>query len=596
MSPVQRDTFDPTDSPHLPMLEKLFKVPQLGIAAGAASRADFAYHSTESGVPLLYMWDPREESSHVVTPGDRPAFGPAALHNRQPLLAWCRDNNGDERHGVWLTDLSTGETTPVSQEPLGRLLDLWWTKNDELIAVGSDAESMFVRRLRLGSNVGPEDLFTTAEQITSSAYDAAADTVVIAVGRGPGTKLGIVEPLGGVSRWVSESDESEDRNPTVHSLARLLAYTSDGVTAEQLLIVRSVDSLLETARIEVPGEIQAMRWSGGNEIIAGVARHGETVLRSVDVKKGVWSEPLSDVLVDELELGGDGPIWVSSSFNKEPMICTLIDGETVPLIGGADVDDEVDYEGLWYESVDGREVHGWLLRSDVPHAPLVVAVHGGPEWHFADTWSPFLLSFVRAGYNVFAPNYRGSTTYGTEFRRLIVGDIGGAELQDVLYGARRAAQVLGVKSKPAIVGGSYGGYVTLMALATQSDQWAGGVAFVPPVDMVATYELADAHFRKYMEYFAGGTPDQLPQLYKDRSPITHVARIQRPTLILHGENDPRCPVGPVRLMSAEAERLGVPLTLHVNADEGHGTQRIGNALGDMARALEHLDRIFERQA
>jgi len=78
-----------------------------------------------------------------------------------------------------------------------------------------------------------------------------------------------------------------------------------------------------------------------------------------------------------------------------------------------------------------------------------------------------------SGFHVFAPNFRGSDGYGAEFRDLNIGDLGGGDLEDVQYAAKHAQQVLGLKSKPAAVGGSYGGYLTLMALMIHPDDWGG---------------------------------------------------------------------------------------------------------------------------
>jgi dipeptidyl aminopeptidase/acylaminoacyl peptidase len=197
-----------------------------------------------------------------------------------------------------------------------------------------------------------------------------------------------------------------------------------------------------------------------------------------------------------------------------------------------------------------------------------------------------------AGYNVFAPNYRGSSGFGAEFQNLNLGDVGGGDLQDVLYGARYAADLLGSAGRPAIMGASYGGYLTLMALTTQPDEWSGGVAFVPVADWREDYRRADAHFRRYCTHFLGGAPDQRPDLYADRSPITHVGRLRSPLLILHGENDPRCPIESVRALTVQAQALGLPVRLVSAAGEGHGAVELDQAASEVALALDHLDNLF----
>ncbi|MFN2114166.1 MAG: S9 family peptidase [Anaerolineae bacterium] len=583
---------DPASSPHYAKTRELFDTAFYAIASGQPSRADFAYFSSESGVPSLYIWDPREETGHAVTPGDEPVLGAAALHPRKPWLAFAKDAGGNESYTVHMVDLAEQELSQITSEPLGRIGDLHWTRDEELIAVGNDTDSVYVRRIGLDGQI--EELFSSKEQILSSDYDMASGTIIAAVGRGAGTRLAVIEPSGGVSRWISESETSEDRNPAVHPVARLLAYTSDGVADAQTLIVRSIDSLLEVARVDVPGEIGAMRWQSGHRLVAMITSEGSVTLRELDTRTREWSEPLSGVGAGGFALTSDGPIWSGSSFEQQPGIYTLVDGETIPLIGGGAGSFGVKAESHWFEAADGREIQGWLLRSSEPGAPLVVEAHGGPEWFTGDFYTPHILALVNAGYNVFSPNFRGSTSFGDEFRKLIVGDLGGAELEDVRQAAQYAGRLLGLDAKPAIFGGSYGGYLTLMALGTQPDDWVGGVAIVPPVDLVEDYELADAHFRQFHTYFMGGTPEELPDLYRERSPITHTAAIKGPVLVLHGENDPRCPLGPVQRMADEASQLGVPLQLHVTAEEGHGVKEAEAAATEMTLALDHLDRLFGR--
>jgi dipeptidyl aminopeptidase/acylaminoacyl peptidase len=207
-------------------------------------------------------------------------------------------------------------------------------------------------------------------------------------------------------------------------------------------------------------------------------------------------------------------------------------------------------------------------------------------------WDPTILALVRAGFHVFAPNFRGSTGFGTEFKQLNIGDLGGGDLQDVQYGAKYAAACLGRDDQPAILGASYGGYLVLQALTTQPDAWAGGVAIAATADWTDEYRRSDAHFRFYAEYFFGGTPDERPELYHDRSPINHVHRLKAPLLVIHGEHDSNCPIEPVRRFVDLARQHDLPVRLVVTQDEGHGTSQNANAIRDTILALEHLRLVF----
>jgi len=180
-----------------------------------------------------------------------------------------------------------------------------------------------------------------------------------------------------------------------------------------------------------------------------------------------------------------------------------------------------------------------------------------------------------------------------EFRDSNIGDLGGGDLEDVRYAGRYAMKTVDSNQRPALFGGSYGGYLTLQGLVSQPDEWSGGVAIAPDTDWTETYDLSDAHYRRFCVHFFGGTPEEKPDLYKDRSPITHLKNLTRPVLILHGDNDTITPLHPVKKFSAEATRIGVPVDLVITPDEGHGSLHNLNAIRDTVLTLEHLRRILQ---
>ena len=92
-----------------------------------------------------------------------------------------------------------------------------------------------------------------------------------------------------------------------------------------------------------------------------------------------------------------------------------------------------------------------------------------------------------------------------------------------------------------------------------------------------------------------GAPDELPERYAERSPSTHVAELRAPLLIVHGENDPRCPIGPVRQFVDAAQALGLPVRLRTVEGEGHGSTDAAKQVEDLALGLAHLDRVFGRR-
>jgi dipeptidyl aminopeptidase/acylaminoacyl peptidase len=196
---------------------------------------------------------------------------------------------------------------------------------------------------------------------------------------------------------------------------------------------------------------------------------------------------------------------------------------------------------------------------------------------------------------VCALNYRGSTTFGSEYQQAIWEDIGHWETEDL---AATAAWLIdnGVAAPGSIVltGGSYGGYLTLLGLGRLPDLWAGGVAIVAVGDWVLMYdETADA-LRAYEEQMFGGPPDELPERYRIASPLTYVNDVAAPLLVFQGSNDTRCPPGQFRAYEEAARAAGK--TIEVEWFEaGHMGPSVEQVIEQQERALAFVYKLFARE-
>lgn len=205
------------------------------------------------------------------------------------------------------------------------------------------------------------------------------------------------------------------------------------------------------------------------------------------------------------------------------------------------------WQSITFTSSDGQPIQGWLA---VPNGrgpfPTVIEAHGGPFTVQTDTFSPSSQAWVDYGFAYLTVNYRGSTTFGRAFQVQINGNPGVWEVEDLA-----AARDWMVKERIAdprrilLSGGSYGGYLTLQALGSKPDLWAGGIAVSPITDWRQVYTEASDAMRVGIAAFLGGTPDEKRTQYEASSPITSVARVRAPVLIIQGRSDSRTPAGPV---------------------------------------------------
>jgi dipeptidyl aminopeptidase/acylaminoacyl peptidase len=168
-------------------------------------------------------------------------------------------------------------------------------------------------------------------------------------------------------------------------------------------------------------------------------------------------------------------------------------------------------------------------------------------------------------------NYRASTGYGSTWRDAIEGRPGLTELED-LAAVHDWAITSGLANPTACVvqGWSWGGYLTLLALGTQPQRWAAGVAGDPVADYVAAYIDEMEPLRAFDRALFGGSPQQLPELYRTSSPISYAANVRAPILLLAGQNDPRCPIRQINNYLTRLTELGKPYQYY-RYNAGHGS-------------------------
>lgn len=234
------------------------------------------------------------------------------------------------------------------------------------------------------------------------------------------------------------------------------------------------------------------------------------------------------------------------------------------------------------------EVPTWIIRANKPTKIGIVYVHGGPWAEVDNGWDLLIAPLVYAGFNVIAPNYRGSTGYGSKFNLMNIGDPGGGDLSDVVR-ARDYAIENGIAEKIGIMGYSYGGYMTLLALGKLPDKWDFGIAGASVADWVEMYDLSDSFFKSFMEVlFMGKNLD----LMKDRSPITYVNNVKAPLCIIHSQNDTRTPLVPVLRYVQELQKGGKTFEFHVIPNLGHTIYKIDDAIDLLLPALIFLKKLF----
>ena len=218
----------------------------------------------------------------------------------------------------------------------------------------------------------------------------------------------------------------------------------------------------------------------------------------------------------------------------------------------------------------------------------IVYIHGGPAAQTVNSFNRFTQHIVNQGYMVIAPNYRGSTGYGKAFQNANLFDMGGGDLQDVLAATDfLLATGYPDKKKLIVMGGSYGGYLTMMAVTKAPELWAAGVPIVPFVNWFTEIQNEDPVLQQ-SDRATMGDPEKNPDFFRERSPFFFVDRIKAPLLLLAGAHDPRCPPEETTQVVDAVKKRGGVANFKIYQDEGHGFARVENQIDAYQRVTNFL--------
>jgi len=256
------------------------------------------------------------------------------------------------------------------------------------------------------------------------------------------------------------------------------------------------------------------------------------------------------------------------------------------------------------ELVSYYSIPKWMDQFGRPKRPLpmVLLVHGGPwardTWGY-DAWHQWLAN---RGYAVLSVNFRGSTGFGKDFLNAANREWAGKMHEDLLDAVAWAVMTgIADPKRVAIMGGSYGGYATLVGLTFTPDTFACGVDIVGPSSLVTLIESIPAYWKPMRQVFDQriGHLETERDFLLERSPLSHVDRITKPLIIAQGANDPRVKQAEADQIVGAMRERDIPVTYALFPDEGHGFARAENrfAFVSIAEAFlaEHLGGRAEPQ-
>lgn len=357
----------------------------------------------------------------------------------------------------------------------------------------------------------------------------------------------------------------------------------------------TVIAIRDDAELEAVAPVQdglAVIWNcAGISAIEVVDVNGR-VLRSADIPLSVVSDVSASPSRRALAVSMASPttttdVWLFNGSNDTQLQGRRLTNSLPRALASRDL---VAPTPVAFVSEDGLPLSGWLYQP--PHAvrAAVIVFHGGPESQERPRLLPTYQALVSIGIAVFAPNVRGSSGFGKHFASL-----DDRERRFDVLGDVRAAHSLVVERTAVdgqcvgVMGASYGGYLTLMALAHVGDAFGAGVALFPITDLPGFFSTTDPTMAasSTLEY---GDPSVDSTLLERLSPLAAADSIRAPLLLMHGRLDRNVPVEQTLALANALQRAHAPVEVHIFDEEGHGFAAADVRREAVLRAVDFFNR------
>jgi dipeptidyl aminopeptidase/acylaminoacyl peptidase len=578
-------------------LEELARLPTFWLPTVSWQRDKVAFYWDKTGRLELHVLDLASGEITQVSHGEVPrSVRTGFVWSRDGRsIVFGRDKDGDEQHNMFRIDVQTGEVTQLTDNPDVQEHALEFSPDDEWLLVNANLKGqMNLFKLHLGrreyvrltdhENPAMEGKWspdgTQIAYMTNETEDLINRDVYVCDADG-----------GNRRRLLRVKEGSQDLPADWSPDGKMLAITSDASGDNRVGLCDVATGEVRWLTPEGHDET-AVEFSADGRYLSAL-RNQDSVLCPVvyDVKTGegrLLNLP-PGFAVGASFFGGGGKLLIAydTDVRRPELVAYDLTDDTWQVLlpakyGSIDPALFVGHEYVCYSSSDGLEIPAILYKprsiSEGTKLPAVVLVHGGPTWQWFRSFNPYVQFLADQGYVLLLPNVRGSTGYGVEFRDMNLKDWGGGDLEDVAAGAAYLKSLPYVDpDRIGIFGGSYGGYMAFIATVKKPDLWKAGVAWIGITDLHRMYDASMEHFKYFLRQNMGD-PEEDADLWRDRSAIHFMDNLKAKLFIIHGANDPRCPIEQARIARDRLLELGKvegeDFEYVEFSDEGHSTADI----------------------
>ncbi|MBK7634938.1 MAG: S9 family peptidase [Saprospiraceae bacterium] len=596
-------------------IEQFYKNIRINGGFWSSDESKLLVSSDETGIFNLYQINIADGIKKQITKSDKESFFAAGYVPGTEQMLYLADKGGDEQDHIYLlnTDGTTKDLTPDPKEKA------------DLLNWSQDKKTMYY----ISNKRNPQffDIYkTSVNDWKSVMHFQNNDGMEVSGISGDGNLIALQKSVttsenqlylynAGTKEMKEISDPVAKGNYNASGFSKdgqYMDYITNANTEFAFLVRYNISTGEKTKIFETKWDVM-YSYNSENEKyrVIGINEDGKNSLKITDNQSG------KDVEFPEITDGDIMAVNISDSekwmrltvgtskapnniyvYNFETKVLKKLSESLNPEISG---DDLVGAEVVRYKSFDGLEIPAIYYK---PHnaspntkVPALVWVHGGPGGQSRVGYSSFIQYLVNNGYAVLAVNNRGSSGYGKSFYKMDDKNHGDKDLKDCIWGKKwLQAQDYVDPEKIGIIGGSYGGYMTMAAMSFTPDEFKVGVNIFGVTNWLRTLKSIPPYwesFRKalYDELGDPTTADSV-RLY-NISPLFHAQKVKNPVMVLQGSNDPRVLQVESDEIVEAVKKNNVPVEYIVFPDEGHGFVKKENEIKGYGNVLAFLDKYLK---
>lgn len=579
---------------------------KIGYAAGpsVSSTGEIFFLSTMSNVNQLYKIN-EEGWPYQLTVFDDGIDAYAVSPDGSHAIV-SSSPGGNEDYQLFLVDIKTGEVAQITFESKVRFGSVFWKGDNTGIYYRANLDNSRDFMLYFHDLVTNERTRILDKEGANGIMDISADgryLVFYNARTNVAIDLFLLNLETGQYRQVSPEGEEYGYDYAVIMPDNRTIYNITNKNKDGINKVAALDA--ETGKIEFlepdsKWTAEELKFSPNRRYAAWVVNeegYSNIKIRDMEKKTPLPSPPLNGIIKSP-SVDNDGRVFFQFNSPTRQPECWMWDLKTPELrrltfSTSAGIDNSLFSDPILikYKSFDGLEIPAFLYlppNYDGRPVPFIIDVHGGPESQNQPTFSRHFTYLMQNGYGIFAPNVRGSSGYGLEYLNLDNYKNRLNSIKDLKAGVDYLIEKgYTQKGMIGIKGASYGGYAVLACITEYPDLFAAAIDHMGIANFVTFLENTRDYRRSLREAEYGPLEDE--EFLKSISPIHKASKIKTPLLVVHGENDPRVPVGEARqIIQAIHDNGGVVDSL-IFPDEGHGIARLPNRLEFYRKMVEFFD-------